>query len=403
MKIGHIFITGLIGTSFNEDGSIKEKGVELLDVVEQMESLEGDEEAVHVHINSKGGYVTVGDSIAQLISGIPNVATIAEGFCASIATKIHLAAPLENRFIEEGCNYMIHNPFLANVSGDATKLKELSASIQQTENDLEKMYSQATGLDKKIISGLMAQETFLTDEQCITLKFASAPIIKKQLARAVALMYSKNENNNNMKHTNRAAAAMAVILGNATVTDQKINPLNGAARAAKAVMITTGDGVLETPFEDVMIGDPIVMDGEPASGSFEMSEGELLLISGETVGVGTVIVAVDGVITEITAAEVEEENNGGATGGEGEETLESLKAKLATAETDKATAEAALLTSEDEKEVIVKQMEQAAALGSKFKVPNSQNSFRQPTPENTPQGEFSKEDLAERRNSYKKK
>jgi ATP-dependent protease ClpP protease subunit len=399
MKIGHIFINGLIGTVYNTDDSIAEKGVELLDVVEQVESLEGDEETIHVHINSKGGYVSVGDQIAEFIAELPNVHTIAENVCASIATKIHLAAPLQNRWIEDGCNYMIHNPFLPpdSVGGDAAALQKVTDGMKSTEEGLEKMYAKATGLSKTVVSGLMAQTTFMTPEQCLTLKFASL-IVKKEQAQPIALMYNETENKNNMKHANRASAALAVLTGKSTVKDQKTNPLNGLERAAKAVMITTNEGTLETPFEDIMIGDLVVIDGEAAAGgTYEITEGEIVLIDGTIAGVGTTITVVDGAISEITPTVVEAEN----VIVDGEETLETLKAKLATAEADKETAEAALTESNDEKEIIVKQMEQAAALGSTFVAPRVVNQFKETAAPIEDKG-FDRDALNSRRAEYKK-
>lgn len=396
MKVGHIFILGLIGTSYKEDGTVDEKGVELLDVVQQLNKLDKDVDEVHVHINSKGGYVTVGDAIAKLIGSIPNCFTIAENLCASIATKIHLSVPLQNRMIEAGTEYMIHNPFLASVSGDAQTLKDLSNSIQQTENELESMYAKATGLDKKIVSGLMAQTTFLTPEQCVELNFASK-IKPKQQARAVALLYNEKEKEMAGKHTNRVSAALAVLMGNATVKAQNVNPLNNKERGAKALLISTDKGDIETPYEDLMIGDPVMVDGEAveADETFTVTGGDILLIDGSTVSEGTVIEVKGGVVDNIIPAEVDSEANADGAGEGDNDEVEALKAELA-------KAKEKLNASETEKETIVAELERAAAMGSNFKTPRAQAQFRN-TQKPTATQEVTRDSMKDRRAEYKKK
>lgn len=392
MNIGHIFILGLIGNALNEAGEITEKGVELLDVVEQLEAL-GDVDAVHVHINSQGGFVSVGDAIAELLSNVPNCHTIAEGLCASIATKIHLAVPLQNRMIEAGCQYMIHNPFISGASGDANALQGLADEVQGIENALEKMYSKATGLDKKIISGLMAQETFLTPEQCVNLKFASK-ITEKAQARAVALLYSNKINEMNKPNFSaRIALAMAALKGE-TTPEAKALALKLENRQAKAVLIVAGDVTLETPFEDVAIGDPVMIGEEIApDGSYEMTDGEIVLFMDETAsGVGTVIVVVDGMISEITAAEVATGNN--------DEEIENLKAQLAAANEVNATLTTELTEANASTEEAVSQLEAAAKLGSTFTPPAVENVFKGKKKGAESRG-ISKEDILSRREARK--
>ncbi len=183
--IGNVYIIGQIGSNYDDNGNLIKKGVEVIDVVQQLSSLQ-DAERVNVYINSEGGFVDTGRQIAELLKNVPNCFTIASELCASIATEIHLAVPLQNRLIEKGTTYMIHNPLFMGVSGDADTLKRMSESIKKTESEMESMYSKATGLSKEILSSLMQVETHLTDEQAVKLNFASKVIDKMERKRGIA-------------------------------------------------------------------------------------------------------------------------------------------------------------------------------------------------------------------------
>jgi ATP-dependent protease ClpP protease subunit len=410
-NIGHVFITGQIGNSYDDSGNITEKGVELVDVVEQVQSL-GEADAIHVHINSIGGYVVIGDTIAEFLKSIPNVHTIAEGICASIATKIHLSAPLQNRSIQAGCQYMIHNPFLSGVSGDSAKLQDFADNIKITEKALEDMYSKATGLSKIAISGLMATETFLTPEQCVKMNFATK-IVEKETPQAIAMMYTNKITEMKKTFLNRAQAALLLLKG------EKGEEKN-SAREAKALLITTADGNLETVYGDLQVGDVITMEGEPApDGTYEVSEGEILLTDGTIATTGTTIEVVEGVITVINVPEVSAENKAkalllaakakkekgedlndeekAALEGEGAETLESLKAKLEASEAKNVELENSLNEEKAEKEEVVKEIEAAAKLGSNFSAPRAAAIFRQ---KNDSQ-ESTKDKMSEAKGRYK--
>ena len=211
--IGNVYIIGQIGSNYDDNGNLIKKGVEVIDVVQQLSSIQ-DAERVNVYINSEGGFVDTGRQIAELLKNVPNCFTIASELCASIATEIHLAVPLQNRLIEKGTTYMIHNPLFMGVSGDADTLKRMSDSIKKTESEMESMYSKATGLSKDILSSLMQVETHLTDEQAVKLNFASK-VIDKMERKAVALF---NNQKSNMKEqsksfSERLALAMAVLTG----------------------------------------------------------------------------------------------------------------------------------------------------------------------------------------------
>lgn len=279
MNNGKVVIKGQIGTSYNEDGTIETKGVELEDVVEQLEPLLSNQEIL-VEITSQGGLVTTGKAIANYISKFKNVKTIAKEYCCSIATEIHLAVPLENRLIEAGTEYMIHNPLLQNVTGNANELMEWASAIKPLQDDMVKMYAKSTGLTKEAVQGLMNQETSLTDEQAVKLGFASK-IVPKIGIKAVALI-DKNINSKQINMSKFTEDVKKILVSLGLVTEQTPN-----GRNAKAMMLPSDKGVLETPYDDLMVGDAVTIDGVPAEdGSYTLED-------------GTQIVVTAGVISEI--------------------------------------------------------------------------------------------------------
>lgn len=372
---GHIYIKGQIGNTYNEKGEIESKGVELIDVVDQIANL-GEVENIIVHINSPGGFVTVGESIANLLSSLPNCYTIAEELCASIATKIHLSVPLQNRKIQEGTDYVIHNPFLQNVTGDASQLQDYANYVKETEQELINMYAKATGLDKNAISGLMAIETTLTAEKCLSLKFASE-IIPKEQARTVALFYTQNQIEMSKSFLERSKEAKAALLAKLGIKDETTpNPAPAPTREAKAMIIETDKGTIETPYMDLMVGDPVLMaDGTtPENGSYILPD-------------GTVIEVMDGMISAITPAAPPVEDS-----------IESLKAALEAEKAKNAELNSKLTETEAEAEAVVLEMEALAKVRSNYVPPVNVQAFAKQK-ENTPESKA--EILAKRRAELK--
>ena len=340
--IGHVYINGQIGNTYDDNGNVTINGVELIDVVAQIQDL-NEVEAIHVHINSEGGYVSIGRSIAEFLKSVPNCYTIAETLCASIATEIHLAVPLQNRMIVEGTTYLIHNPWLQSVSGDASQLEEYAKGIKETESEMISMYSKATGISKEALSGLMKIETSLTSEQCLKLGFASA-VLPKTEKRAVALLYNQKQINMKKPLMDRLALAMSAFT----------EALKTNEREAVAMVVVTDKGTLMTAFEDLVVGDAITLeDGtNPENGDYVTEA-------------GVKIVVTEGVITEIVEVEDEQAPEMDALKAE----LSELKAKFEEQTTELAKAQ-------EVAETVVAKMEELAKLGSNFTPPVAKAQFR---------------------------
>ena len=287
--IGHIYIDKHIGDMEDENGNIV-KGVNLVDVVTQVESLKGSEE-IHVHINSPGGSVEIGTEIYDYLKSLKNHKTFAEVICASIATKAHLSAKPENRFIEEGCEYMIHNPLFIGVSGNASELKQYASYLEPIEKELLNMYSKETGLDKTAIKGMMNQETSFTPEECVKLGFASAIVPKAQLKAVAFFNKQSNQINTNKMSETKKKGFLASLKALASFAEVEVNVVDKPnERTALNIMFKGEDGTeVMTPFEDLVVGDAVTLtDGTPAADGTYSSEDGMIIITVSAGAVATI-------------------------------------------------------------------------------------------------------------------
>lgn len=294
--VARINITGQIGNSYNEKGELTVKGVQLQDVISQVNSNK-EAEILQVYINSGGGDVEVGKLIANYISGLNNTFTIADEVCGSIATEIHLSVPLAFRKIIEGTKYFIHNPLLQNVSGNADELRRAADAVEPYEKDMLSMYVKATGLDKSALQGLMKQATSLTDVQAKEFGFASE-ILPKQEFKAVAF-FNNNQNQNEMSDLKEIIADFK----------KDVVALLTKKEPVKAMKIKSDKGELEWASDSALpVKDEVCMlDGAVAP------EGTYTLEDGTVITIGK-----DGIVTDVKGVEAAAPV----------ETIETLQAKL---------------------------------------------------------------------------
>lgn len=349
-----ILIAGQIGSTYNEDGSVKDKGVELQDVVMQVAS-NPDAEGYDILIESGGGSVDVGNAIAAYISSLPNVITIAGTFCASIATRIHLAVPVEKRKKIAGGRYIIHNPMLTNVTGNSAELSEMADYIKQFETDMIKMYHNATGLDKAAIEGLMAQETDLTDEQCKTFGFISE-VLTVEGPKAIAFITTKPKQTTEItmsKIKEMIDQAFAGIQEKITgkkqvVATKKVTTAAKKPEPKAEVLVTDGDISIYTdmPLSEFIADNTKVvkafsdeaMTTPVADGDYTLKDGSEIKVAG-------------GVVTEVKEVEAEP----------AEADVEALEARIAELETENANMRA-----EFENELTAKVTELMGQIGSNY-------------------------------------
>jgi len=319
--IGHIYIKGQIGNSINRTtGEVEERGVELQDVIMQVEANK-DAEAYHIHINSKGGSVDKGKIIAEYISKLTNAYTIAEEFCASMGTEIHLSVPVERRKIVEGTVYMIHNPLLKDVTGNADELERAASIVRPIEKQMLSMYVNKTGADKFALEGLMKSEASLTEEQCKTLGFVSEIVPKIEL-KAVAFIDepAKKDNNKTEYVTKKDLKDME----NSTLDKIRLAVAEVIApkkEDVKAAMVATDGGELSYASEGELpeVGEVVMIGEEIAPAGTYTDESETVIV-----------VAEEGVVESVTIKEEEVE----ATKEELQAKIEKLEADAEVKETE---------------------------------------------------------------------
>ena len=360
--VAKIYISGVIGKTDDQTQDF----TTLKNVLAQFAANKNATE-FEVVINSPGGSVEEGNDIFNYLKTVKNLKTIASIQCASIATKIHLAAKPENRLIEDGCLYMIHNPLFMNVSGNAQELKELAEFLKPIENDLVNLYAKSTGLDKASISGMMKQETVFTAKEAVEFGFASkvipANVIANNNLKAVAFSEVINKHKNKMNKPETKWSVLKSALKAFFVDEEKPEGTEGTAEGNEAVnlMFKDSEGNLATTeFNDLVKGDAVFMeDGTPApDGEYTSEDGSI------------VVTVVGGFVDKIEKiGEGELEIQVVALQGENE----TLKAELEALKKENETLKAEIKEAEEVVEVLNQSMNKTS-----FKPSKSPVAFRKP-------------------------
>jgi ATP-dependent Clp protease, protease subunit len=311
---GSIYITGDIGTFDNVIG------YGLLDVVQQVKKFPM-ATSLTVYIDSYGGEVEAGFDIFMYLRslGIP-ITTVGTGKVMSIATVIFMAG--DTRILRQGCEFMIHLPW-GQTSGTAEEIAKYGKEVEAVEKRLIDFYKKVTNLNEEGIRPLLKNETFLTDEQAKDLGFATQTDV--QVAAKAKLFITNNNPMSTLSDKDKT-----FFTGLFDKIEAKIKSFG----KIKALVLTAADGATMVDFADVADdatpkpGDIATIDGAPA-------EGEILMPNGETF-----VFAADksGKLEEIKPKAPEDN--------EGEPTVETLTAELATANQRATDAEARAIAAE---------------------------------------------------------
>lgn len=304
--VGKINIIGLIGSNETE------KGVELIDVIQQVKS-QLEATSFEIIINSRGGFVNVGFQIFDYLKSIPvPKKTIASDICASIATVIFLAG--DQRSINAGCQFMIHSPFMSPFDYmNASEMEMYMNELKSTEKMLINFYEKNTKLNSTELIPLLQNESFLTESQCFDFGFSTQ---KNESQKAIAyfikpiINIKKEEMNDTLSPENKSwletqFKTIANLLKPAKIVNLTLQDSNGV----NVVFPDLADDAIPA------VNDVATVDGQPAQGDYIMPQLEGAVVSFET-----------GVVVEI--ATKDEESN---------EELATLQAKIDALESEKAT------------------------------------------------------------------
>ena len=154
---GHIYIYGEVGKQVTLDTVLKEIAPKNTDYI--------------VHIHSNGGDVFEGYAIYNAIKNTgKNITVHIEGVCASIATLI--AAAGSKIVMNTKSQFMIHNPRIASMGGDAKDLRNVAGQLDKIKSQLIDSWIGRTSLSHDQLSQMYDNETWLNPEQAVEMGFA---------------------------------------------------------------------------------------------------------------------------------------------------------------------------------------------------------------------------------------
>lgn len=262
-----------------------------------------DDERIDVELHSCGGSCIEGYAIYDALraSGKEISCTVV-GSCASMATVILLAAPLERRAMYPNARLLIHSPYYPCYGGEAT-IESLESALNSLKSEKDRMmsiYVERTGKSKEELEAQMATDDWFGSDKAIELGFVSFVV------PPTSAKHSINQNNKGMKAEKKkpSVAEAFKLLGIALGVTK-------ADAVGLTITTVTGDELnVEREEGEIQVGDKASPDGEH------------VLEDGRTV------VVVDGVISEIREAEEEETEEDTDAEGKAEEKEDEEKKAL---------------------------------------------------------------------------
>jgi len=162
-KRAEITIYGTIGQGFFEDGVTAEQFRKDLNDL-------GDVEHIDVYINSPGGNVWDGLSIANILSNHPaTVHAQIDGLAASIASVIAVSA--DRVVMGTGAAMMVHSPH-ALFAGNANEMRDFAEVLDKVETGMLDVYEEGTGKPRDELKSLLDAETWFTAQEAVDAGFA---------------------------------------------------------------------------------------------------------------------------------------------------------------------------------------------------------------------------------------
>ena len=130
-----------------------------------------------IDINSFGGCVPSGLSMFATLRRYANennatIATRSDGFVASIATVIFLAG--DRRIVNEFMQPFVHDPYFPNYQASTSQeLRESAQYLDDAKLLIARFYAKNTFLNVEDALDLMANNTWMSAEECLAVGFAT--------------------------------------------------------------------------------------------------------------------------------------------------------------------------------------------------------------------------------------
>lgn len=321
------------------------RGVSFADIDDFIASIPEDDNSIEMLIHSRGGSVSEGWAIIDKLraTGKTISATI-DGTCASMAVTLYLAASI--RKAHEHAVIHIHNPY---IPGESLMCEKLNASTlagmatdMSAESDkMAAWYAERTGTDIATIKAIMDEDRDMAMDEAVSLGF-----VQEVLPPVSASIQKTKPNNimNDKQNKMGVLSALANFLGIKVALEED---------KAQALVLMTNEGteltVERNDGEDIEVGDKASPDGE------------------HTLDDGTVVVVVDGVITEIRSVEDMPESTDEGKCGDDEK--KALEERIAALEAENAELKAAQKS--DEEQRILSRVQKAGGMAWLDKVSKS--------------------------------
>lgn len=242
-----------------------------------------------VHVISIGGDVFEGYGIYNTFKNLKattgkKITFQIEGLCASIMTLIVAAG--DEIIMNRTSQFMIHNPQISDLSGDATDIRNVADQLDQIKGLLIQAYKTRTGLSDQQLWDMYDKETWLTAEQATDMKFVDG---WSEGIKAVASVDIKKFKSEKMDQT---------VLTKLTNSVKSL--FMQLKKVSNMVEVTLADGTLVTimsePGEDLTGKSITTADGTAlAPGDYDLATGEKITVDE------------NGIITAVTAAAAPED------------------------------------------------------------------------------------------------
>lgn len=280
-----------------------DEGMSFTDVQSFISWIDPNDNHIDIELHSCGGDTSEGYAIYDAIRATgKEISSTAVGRCASMATIIHLAAPVERRKAYPHAKFLIHSPYLPQYDGeiDLETIESIKSGLEVERERMLALYVERTGVERSLLEEQMNKGSWFGGEAAKQLGFISE----------VLMPLSAKINNQKSKKMSKERRT--------TVNQSLLDRLLAKAGYAKiedvpsvALELTTAGGdVLTVEREE---GDPQVGDAASPDGEHVMPDGQTIVVS-------------DGTITEIKEAEEEDT-----------EDVEALKARIDALEAENAT------------------------------------------------------------------
>lgn len=270
-KVLHIKLYGDVENV--QADSASEWGIVNLKTVSAALDTMPDAEEIVVHIHSRGGDVDEGFAIHDLLRATgKKITTITEGLCASIATVIFMAGTV--RKMTANSTFFIHCPWTFGV-GNADQLEKTAEDVRVMEDKMLDFYVSKTGGDRQQISDYMKDETSLTPDKALELKFVTE-IVDTMSAKFKKQVYAKYTTTkqipNEMKASDIAKEILALLKG-----DKAQASTEGAPATVKSLDLELADGEklhVQTEAAESAIGDTATYQGKATPDkTYELKDG----------------------------------------------------------------------------------------------------------------------------------